>query len=56
MRREGGFLVGAGVYLPQEKPGSPPAPEEGTREKMRQWGTIKLSGKDMCLFRENRSS
>lgn len=38
MRREGGFLVGAGAYLPQEGPGSIPVLEEGTREKMRQWG------------------
>lgn len=51
-----GFLVDAGVYLPQEGPGWLPAPEEGMCEKMRPWGTIKLPGKDMCLFRENRSS
>jgi hypothetical protein len=41
MRREGGFLVGVGVSLPQEGPGTIPALEEGTREKMRQWGNNK---------------
>lgn len=34
MRREEGFLVGAGVYLPQGGPGLIPAPKEGAREKM----------------------
>lgn len=43
MRREGGFLVGAGVYLPQEGSGTIPALEEGTREKMRQSGNNKTS-------------